>query len=122
MERPWGRWTRLYQDEQVELRKLEIVEGGYCTLHYHTGQSNTFYVVAGTLVIRKHDDDLRLVDAPSLPYGLVHGEDVQPRVIHRFHAKTRVVAYELLVATGDEPLDPSDSVKLGEAGVGEPNP
>ena len=131
MDRPWGKWTRLYQDEQVELRKLKVVEGGYCTLHYHEHQSNQFAVVQGRLVLRLYHQpeavevDIKLAAEVDTIIDITPGTSsglVLPGRIHCFHAHTPVVAYELIVATGDNPLDPNDSVKLGEAGIGEPEP
>jgi mannose-6-phosphate isomerase-like protein (cupin superfamily) len=132
MDRPWGKWTRLYADEQVELRLLEVVEGGYCTLHYHEHQANVFFVLQGKLLVqfyaRQESGDILRAEHSchgQAGPGMCGPSTTVPagaEWIHRFHAKTPVVAYELLVVTGDNPLDPNDSVKLGEAGVGEPNP
>lgn len=129
MDRPWGRWTRLYMDDQVELRRLEVEEGGYCTRHYHREQANVLFVVRGMLrVMFFGNDPDQMPKAPGTWYMLVPAgvesrltncETIEPITIHQFHAETPVIAYELNVATGPNPLDPSDSVQLGPAGKGE---
>ena len=118
MDRPWGKWTRLYMDDQVELRLLEVEPGGYCTLHRHEHQANVFIVLAGTLNVRvstRRDG----TDAEALHILNVHEAPLKvwPWDTHQFKAESgRVIAYELNIATGPNPLDPSDSIQLGPAG------
>lgn len=122
MDRPWGRWTRLYMDEQVELRLLEVEPGGYCTLHRHKYLANQFYVVSGRLIVSifsdaASEDGAHIAGvATRTTLGADGSLVVTPGIVHQFHADTRVVAYELNIATGPNPLDPSDSEQLGPAG------
>lgn len=112
MDRPWGKWTRLYLDEQVELRRLEVLKGGYCTKHYHEYQANVFLVLSGQLTVYRWGiDALVEVVTPGCQ------TTVGPYETHQFKAESGdVVAYEFNYATGPIPVDARDSVHLGEAG------
>lgn len=116
MNRPWGRWTRQYLDDQVELRLLEIEPEGYCTRHRHEYVANVLFLLLGELEVWQFDSPEPQCTVLS-PTGRTM--TIPPGSIHQFRARTRVVAYELNVALGPGPLDPLDSVQFSPAGRGE---
>lgn len=123
-ERPWGRWTRLYVNEHVELRRLDIDAGGYSSPHYHETQANMIAVEHGRLIVRF----LSGPDAMLVENAKVELEPRSPTVwmpsfrVHQFWAQTDVVAYELSLADPGHAMDPDEIHRLGEAGKGTPKP
>ncbi len=119
MKRPWGKWTKLWGDERVEVRLLEVKAGGFCTLHRHANMSNVFYVLEGSLRVDSYHawpDDRR----SSVTFEILEEQDVavvSPPTVHRFQAISKVVALEFNIAVGSEPVDPLDSEQLGPAGL-----
>lgn len=47
----WGRTIEVISTPFYSKHHLEIVTGGYCSLHYHRQRANRFHVVAGLVEI-----------------------------------------------------------------------
>lgn len=43
----WGRTRCQYQTLHYSRHELELLTGGYCSVHYHGGRSNLFHVIRG---------------------------------------------------------------------------
>lgn len=86
-----------------------MVQGGFCTLHYHLETINVIFVVSGEVDILQNETRTTL--SPNQAVTIL------PGTIHQFRAKTKATAYELNIAAGVDPLDCADSTQLGPAGV-----
>lgn len=87
----WGKTRCVTKTPAFELHRLEIYEGGYCSLHKHATKFNGFMVESGRLVIsRLVDGDMHEVEVG--PGGYL---SVEPGVFHQFEAAERTVAYEV---------------------------
>ncbi len=117
-ERPWGRWTRVYFDGVLEVRKLEVKRGGFCTKHFHRTKINTFIVVVGTLQVRQWPDP-RVVEDTDMRPAAYAGQalTVQPYIPHRFYGLTDAVVYEFALPVGCGMLDPEETEQLEPAGI-----
>lgn len=47
----WGRTKELVDSPFYSQHELEVVAGGYCSLHYHLDRANRFRVVSGLIEI-----------------------------------------------------------------------
>lgn len=87
----WGTTELVYAQRDMEIHRIDIASGGYCSKHHHASKHNIFYVERGKLKIEIWEGDT--VDTTILS----HGEtiDVPPMKKHRFEAIENTVAYEI---------------------------
>lgn len=90
----WGRNWPLYSDGSTEVSRIEVAEGGYCSMHRHCWKDNLFLVVSGCLYIAirpigpKNPGEVRQVH-PGQTCLVLAG------IWHRFVAPEKTVAMEL---------------------------
>ncbi len=48
VERPWGRYFKLYQEAGVWVKRVEVVPGGRLSLQTHNARSEKWIIVRGT--------------------------------------------------------------------------
>jgi len=89
----WGQTELIFQNDIMEVHRIEIKEGGYCSLHKHDMKWNMFYVEKGLLRIEIHKNDYKLIDKTTLATG--QKTTVKPGEWHKFHAINDTVAYEI---------------------------
>jgi|TARA_R110002020_G_scaffold59967_3_gene162998 mannose-6-phosphate isomerase-like protein (cupin superfamily) len=65
----WGTTEPLIVNSSLEIHRIKIVKGGYCSLHKHQSKCNAFYVISGKLIIERHKKDYKLVDKTTLKGG-----------------------------------------------------
>ena len=88
----WGKTEALFSRNNVEIHRIEIEKGGYCSKHKHEHKWNMFYVESGELEVivwkdgGAHDSTV-----------LISGDNnaVPPGEFHQFRAITDVIAYEV---------------------------
>ena len=87
----WGSTRCLFRKNNVEIHRIEIQEGGYCSIHKHRNKHNAFYVERGRLVIRVWKDDL------SDEIILTEGQytSVDPGNFHQFEGLSDCIVYEI---------------------------
>ena len=49
----WGSTKPLLQTPAIEIHRIKVKEGGYCSKHTHQSKINTFYVLSGVLQISR---------------------------------------------------------------------
>ena len=78
----WGKTEALLVTPMIEVHKITINAGGYCSMHKHEFKWNMFYVLYGELDIHVRKNDYDLVDVTNL----VEGEytSVAPNEYHMF--------------------------------------
>ncbi len=96
----WGYTTKIFECGNVEVFDLEIVKGGYCSIHDHK-KVNIFHVLSGKLIIRTWIDN-KLTDQSTLIQGQTTA--VYPGFKHQFEAfeETRCIEiYNVFIEPGD---------------------
>jgi quercetin dioxygenase-like cupin family protein len=88
----WGQTAELFNKNNVEIHRISINAGGYCSEHKHEGKFNAFFVESGTVDISVWADEDR-PDSTRLSAGdyMV----VPPGKFHKFEASTYAVVYEI---------------------------
>jgi mannose-6-phosphate isomerase-like protein (cupin superfamily) len=90
----WGSTSLLWRTPLIEVHKLEIVAGGYCSWHKHQHKHNAFIVHSGALTIEIKKAAYPLTDKTVLRAG--DFTTVRPGEEHRFVAGlSPTVAFEI---------------------------
>jgi mannose-6-phosphate isomerase len=73
-ERPWGRWTILYEAPGVKVKLIEVLPGHRLSLQYHRHRSEHWVCVAGTAnaVIGDVSLVLRPMRSAMIGVGTIH--------------------------------------------------
>jgi mannose-6-phosphate isomerase len=73
-ERPWGRWTILYEAPGVKVKLIEVLPGHRLSLQYHRHRSEHWVCVAGTAdaVIGDVSLTLRPMRSAVIGIGTIH--------------------------------------------------
>ena len=88
----WGQTIPLLQSPAVEIHRINIELGGYCSKHAHQSKYNAFYVLSGELEIKRWKD-YKLVDSTWLKK--YDWSIVPPGEYHQFMAHQKTEALEL---------------------------
>jgi len=89
----WGTTSPIFCLNNVEVHRIEINTGGYCSKHIHKHKYNMFFVESGKLEVKQWQADSELIDRTILSTG--EQTIVSPGVPHQFHALENTIAYEL---------------------------
>ena len=107
----WGNTSEIFNQNNVEIHRIEAKANGYCSIHKHQHKYNMFFVETGILMVEVWKNDYDLVDTTLLKakeYTIV-----KPGEFHKFTAKTDVIAYEIYWTT----LDSSDIIRKTSGGI-----
>jgi len=63
----WGYTTEVFKSQSVEVHVIEIVKGGYCSIHDHK-KMNLFHVISGKLEIEIWVDG-KITDKTTIEKG-----------------------------------------------------
>jgi len=94
----WGNTVPLLQSSCIEIHKIMVDAGGYCSKHTHQSKVNAFYVIEGRLEIHRWKS-YDLVDVTVLHSGDM--SIVPAGEPHMFKAITPVEALEIYWAELD---------------------
>jgi mannose-6-phosphate isomerase-like protein (cupin superfamily) len=105
MGKRWG-WTQLVGVyNSVEIHRIHVKKGGFCSHHYHEHKWNRFILINGQLTVKIHRDD---IDETILLPNMI--TDVPPKYWHEFEAQEASDALEVYWV----PLDANDIVRDDE--------
>ena len=107
----WGVTQKLFNKNNVEINRIEIKDGGFCSLHKHSSKFNMFYVESGELVIHVLKSDYNLTDKTVLTTGQFCV--VIPNEYHKFTATKNTVCFEIYYVE----LDVNDIQRKDVGGV-----
>lgn len=107
----WGETERIFGRENVEVHRIAVAMGGYCSKHRHDHKWNLFFVEQGELEIEIWRPKSGLRDTTVLRQG--ESLAVAPGQFHRFTATQETVAYEIYWVD----LDPADIKRESFGGV-----
>lgn len=89
----WGNTEPLFCKNNVEMHRIEVVSGHYCSKHCHEYKHNMLYVESGKLKITVWKNDYDLVDETFVSSG--QSTVVPPKEYHFFEAMEDTIAYEI---------------------------
>jgi quercetin dioxygenase-like cupin family protein len=89
----WGTTEKLFSTNNVEIHRINIKKGGYCSRHFHRFKYNQFYVESGLLDIKVEESNSQIVNTTTLYSGFT--TTVEPNKLHMFVAKENTIAYEI---------------------------
>jgi len=89
----WGETQFLFSKNNVEIHRIEIKRGGYCSKHFHNFKFNMFFVETGVLDVKVKENDSNIINSTILYGGDI--TTVEPRKLHMFLAKEDTIAYEI---------------------------
>lgn len=89
----WGETFALFDKNNVEIHRIAIKAGGFCSKHKHEHKWNQFFLESGELQIEVWKSEYDLCDITRLRAG--ETMSVRPGEYHQFIALSDVVAYEI---------------------------
>ena len=91
----WGNTSTLFSKNNVEVSRIEIKKGGYCSKHRHDYKYNLFFVEEGKLLVTifREDANTTIEDKTILEkHDITY---VEPNIFHFFEALEDTIAYEI---------------------------
>lgn len=88
----WGQTIPLLQSPAVEIHRITVELGGYCSKHAHQSKINAFYVISGELEIKRWKE-YKLIDSTWLEAGDL--SIVPAGEYHQFMAHQQTEALEI---------------------------
>ena len=89
----WGSTQEIFSKLNVEIHRITVNSGGYCSKHCHEHKFNAFYVEKGTLKIKVWKNDYDLCDETIIHTGEMCV--VNPKEYHQFEALDNTIAFEI---------------------------
>ena len=108
----WGTTEPVIHSPFIEVHRIKVNLGGYCSQHKHQSKNNAFYVVSGELEIQRWKD-YGLCDSTHLFAG--DTSIVPAGEMHKFIAHQETEALEIYWAE----LNHNDIIRENVGGVGE---
>lgn len=88
----WGETALLFNGPNVELHRISVDPGGYCSKHRHATKFNGFFVESGTLTVTTWKKS-GTVDVTELQHG--DFMIAPPGEYHQFKTSDGCIAFEL---------------------------
>jgi mannose-6-phosphate isomerase-like protein (cupin superfamily) len=107
----WGSTELIIKTESLEVHRIEVKKGGYCSTHTHKYKHNMFFVEFGLLEIHVFKNDYELEDITLLENQ--EKTSVRPNEYHYFKALDTTIAYEIYYV---EPIG-LDIIRKNHGGV-----
>lgn len=112
-DKPWGKKWPVFRSQHCDIWAIDVVAGGYCSIHMHQFKSNYFYVQSGCLNVHFADGCSERI--ATLRAG--DSIDLDRKVPHQFEALGPTVGIE---AYYDKAYcNPSDIYRWSKGGVGD---
>lgn len=91
----WGNTNTIFRKNNVEIARIEIAKGGYCSKHLHEFKYNMFFLESGQIrvTIFRQDALQTISDVTDLLPGKI--TVVEPKLYHFFEAIEDSIAYEI---------------------------
>jgi len=91
----WGNTSTIFNKNNVQIARIEVKEGGYCSDHSHACKFNMFFVERGKLVVTIYRDDAGTTIEDETVLSAGDMTYVEPTLFHCFEALEDTVAYEI---------------------------
>ncbi len=102
----WGHTSLLFAANNVEVHRIQGIQGGFSSTHKHNSKFSMFIVEQGRVKISVTKNDYDLVDETILTAG--QSTIIPPGEFHKFEMLSDAVCYEIYWVT----LDPKDIIRL----------
>lgn len=89
----WGNTQSIFNKNNVEIHRIEIKKGGYCSKHKHNYKYNAFIVLSGVIEVDIWKNDYDLVDKTIVQKGEM--TTVKPQEFHKFKCIKEAVVLEI---------------------------
>jgi len=89
----WGETESIFNKNNVEIHRIEIEKGGFCSEHKHEYKYNAFFIEKGKLKVKIWKNDYDLVDETVVITGQM--TTAKPKEFHSFEALEHTIAYEI---------------------------
>ncbi len=89
----WGNTLEIFNKNNVEVHRIFIEKGGYCSEHEHRHKFNAFHCESGEVHIYAWQPNNDLVDVTVLKAG--DSTIIHPGIFHQFKAREDSVVYEI---------------------------
>lgn len=98
----WGNTSTIFNKNNVEISRIEVKQGGYCSKHKHVHKFNLFFVESGSLEITIYRPDAGQIIEDITTISSGSSTYVEPDLYHKFRALKDTVAYEIYWISLDE--------------------
>lgn len=88
----WGDTSKIFCKNNVEIHRLNINAGGYCSIHHHNFKYNQFFVESGEIDVVIFRDN-GITETTTLRPN--EQSTVPPKMKHQFKAIKDSVVYEI---------------------------
>lgn len=112
-KKAWGKTQQLFNNSSTEVHRIEVVRGGYCSIHEHTAKLNLFFVEFGELRVTTFGRNLQPIQCHTIRPG--KSFTVASGTLHQFEATEPTVAYEIYSV--DRSIDPEDIIRHSQGGI-----
>lgn len=89
----WGETITIFNKNNVNVSRIVVKKGGYCSKHHHIKRINAFFIEKGCLEISVWKNDYDLIDKTIIKDGEM--TMVKPNECHQFTALEDTIAYEI---------------------------
>ena len=89
----WGNTCPLFCKNNVEIHRIEIKKGGYCSKHKHEYKYNAFYIESGKIKIKAWKNEYDLIDETVISTNQI--TTCPPQEYHMFEALEDSIVYEI---------------------------
>jgi mannose-6-phosphate isomerase-like protein (cupin superfamily) len=109
----WGQTTHIIDVAGISLHRIEILPGGFCSVHSHAHKCNAFYVESGALIVSIHRETT--IDVSLLGPGDLL--EVEAGLTHQFRSDDGCTALEVYYAM---PMRADDIQRQSTGGISRP--
>ena len=101
-QKPWGLQRPILRNDPLHVDEIEVVPGGYCSVHRHLKKVNLFHVLEGRLTVLCFND----MQAVVATYAMRAGDHcvIPAGVWHQFWSRSGCVAQEVYYGTEEQLL------------------
>lgn len=100
-EKPWGLTQNIFANHYIQINRIIVNPGSYCSLHLHEHKSNIFSIISGELEIYCQPLDTKHTISPDKLTCI----EIQPGIKHRFYSREGAEAYEIYILKNKQFVD-----------------
>lgn len=89
----WGETKPIFFKNNVEIHRISVRKGGFCSKHKHEHKYNAFLIESGALKITTWKNDYKLIDETTIKAGEI--TTCEPQEYHMFEALEDTIAFEI---------------------------
>jgi len=93
----WGVTRQIFNQNNVEIHRIEINKGYKCSKHVHNHKYNIFSVESGKILVREWKNEYSLIDETTLSKEQMC--IIKPGNYHEFHGLENSIVYEIYYVT-----------------------